>query len=156
MTRILFISIFTMLLLTPLVHAECSKKHEGKVCDKTAGKYENKRESQGGDIDYLLASPELKLTGDQRKKLEAIRDSFQAERNRVRSEVKEKREELEALLKTYNADHDKVVEKVKEMARLNEGLLLKATLLRLDARKLLTKEQFDEAKEIIDEIREKR
>lgn len=139
------------------VYAECEKMSGGAKCDKTAKEDCCKKKSHGrggGDITYLLSAKELNLTDQQRAELEKIKRNFETEREGIRSELKARRMELEKILRDYNADKGEVEKKVGEMSGLNAKLLLMATMSRLEARSVLSQEQFEKARELIEKIRE--
>lgn len=109
---------------------------------------------QGGDIAYLLTVKELNLTPEQKSQLEQIKSDFEQRQASVKSELKTKRKELEDLLKNYEVDREKVEAKIKEISDLNWGLLYMATISRVNVRDVLSREQFDKAKELIEKRRE--
>lgn len=142
-----FIFIMLSVLISAMLFADVS----------TAQQKERARSHQGGggDIERLLAAKDLDLSGEQRSQLEGIKAEFERERDRLRAESKDKREEIEALFKVFDVKAEDVARKVNELSALNSELLMKATMLRLKARRLLTEEQFKKAKALIEEIRER-
>ena len=83
----------------------------------------------------------LNLTPEQNQKMQALRESFFKETLPLRNEMGIKQLELKSLWAQTNPDQDKILAKQKEVNASREKLQEKATLHRLEMRKILTPEQ---------------
>ena len=86
-------------------------------------------------------SGELNLTKEQQEKLQPLRIDFQKEILPLRNEIQTKELELRQLWIAGELDEEAIVAKSKEVSDLRNQLHEKKMLHRLDAAKVLTKEQ---------------
>ncbi len=136
---------------------DCPKKGKMKHdCDRADCPKKGKmKHGYGGDIAFLISSGELDLSDGQKADLEGIRRGFEEEAVDIRKRMKTARKELEELLEKDDVDMGAVERKVREISELKGELLLKAVMTRLETRKVLTKEQLEKARELIEKRREK-
>ncbi len=83
----------------------------------------------------------LNLTPEQTQKMEALRESHLKETLPLRNELQIKQLELRTLWAQTNPDQAKILAKQKELNAFREQLQEKATVHRLEMRKVLTPEQ---------------
>ena len=136
---------------------DCPKKGKMKHdCDRADCPKKGKmKHGYGGDIAFLISSGELDLSDGQKADLEGIRRGFEEEAVDIRKRMKTARKELEELLEKDDVDMGAVERKVREISELKGELILKAVMTRLETRKVLTKEQLEKARELIEKRREK-
>ena len=84
---------------------------------------------------------ELKLTEEQQKELQALRTDFAKEMVPLRNEIQIKTLELKQLWLADELDEEAIVAKSKAISALRNQTQEKRTLHRLEAAKILTKEQ---------------
>ncbi|MEE9911346.1 MAG: Spy/CpxP family protein refolding chaperone [Deltaproteobacteria bacterium] len=83
----------------------------------------------------------LNLTDDQKTKIEALQDANYKETRPLREKIFDKSVELRRLWLQANPDKGKIVAAQKELRTLRDEMEDKATVLRLETRKVLTPEQ---------------
>jgi Spy/CpxP family protein refolding chaperone len=82
------------------------------------------------------------LTPEQRTKSQELRQKFNDETAKLRGTILTKRLELQSLWSDPKADSKAIQEKEKELRNLQDQMRDKAIQFRLEARKILTPEQF--------------
>ncbi|MCB0834085.1 MAG: Spy/CpxP family protein refolding chaperone [Bacteroidetes bacterium] len=91
---------------------------------------------------------ELKLTPEQKDKIEAIHTSAKKTAIPLKADLDLKRIELRELMRVDNPDKAKITAKVREMESLHTQLKLNRINTQLDVRTVLTKEQREKMKEM--------
>jgi len=92
-----------------------------------------------GGPGYLASS--LNLTPEQNQKIQAMNEAFFKETIPLRNDLMAKQFELRSLWAQTNPDQEKILAKQKEINALRTQLQEKATMHRLEMRKVLTPEQ---------------
>ena len=170
MMKVFLFSVLAIALLYSTANAQMMGQSKGMMCDKMGmmgsgmrGMMHGMGKDMGmmGDRDmmhshfmkkglhfYFKNKEALGLTDDQLEKLHDIKIDFKKRYIMDKAKLKVAKLELEELLDSDSVNMKSVEKKVKEIAGLKEKLLLAKVKTRVDAKKILTKEQRKKAKRL--------
>lgn len=113
-----------------------------------------KGDRTGRCASYFTIVEKLDLSENQRDRLRSIKTDFRKDYILMKAKMKVATIEMEDLLSMDAVDMSKVESKIKEITKIKGKVLLNAAKVSVKARAVLTNEQREKARELIDERKE--